>query len=569
MTIESDMVTLWYHSRSHSAASKQFSFLKNPKLLTQIFMCFLFATKAELGYDTNIMRAPDGHYIYKIPQKDKKTCRFYRTVRPISQCRSNNITGRMARIFVVQEVDSTSSTQYILKDVWLDDEVQTEREIQDGIFSDIENFESTDPMLEKVKSLLSGILSSKAYKKHFLEIIDDFVGEKLKRVAPNSARTPGLLKMPGLTATLQSFSKALSKASAPISTTGLDRSSIGTTFSADLNANAVESIPHHSFLPKKRYRVVFKEVCTTVGDLGTLGEVVDVLNQVLTPLQLLFCAGWVRRDISSGNVMAHRVDNKWNVKLADLEYAKKYPPSPGYEPSDDPKTGTPFFMAHEILDLHQLHSNATKVAPPFDPDDIFAFPVEVNRPVPIHNFQHDLESVWWILLYTITLRVENSPSKALGYARTVFQNSNGLSKARRDCFVDSIRAKLNKVLLEDVRAFGIPMEWMRSRLHKGSVDREKDGLLREIGSYIEIHSQFANFLGRPHGLLIIASESSTSQSASSINPGDIPARVNKRPLPDQDEDDDSKDHKGSANKNGLAARMRPASKRSKRDDGNN
>lgn len=247
-------------------------------------------------------------------------------------------------------------------------------------------------------------------------------------------------------------------------------------------------------------------------------------------------------------------------------------------------------MAHEILDLHQLHSNATKVAPPFDPDDIFAFPVEVNRPVPIHNFQHDLESVWWILLYTITLRVENSPSKALGYARTVFQNSNGLSKARRDCFVDSIRAKLNKVLLEDVRAFGIPMEWMRSRLHKGYVDREKDGLLREIGSYIEIHSQFANFLGRLTGLdangrpptwlqvpltthspyqLIIASESPASQSASSINPGDIPARVNKRPLPGQDEDDDSKDHKGSANKNGLAARMRPASKRSKRDDGNN
>ena len=56
-------------------------------------------------------------------------------------------------------------------------------------------------------------------------------------------------------------------------------------------------------------------------------------------LQLMFCAGWVHRDISSGNIMAHRDSDAWQAKLGDLEYAKKYPPyDAGDEASIDPKT---------------------------------------------------------------------------------------------------------------------------------------------------------------------------------------------------------------------------------------
>jgi len=50
------------------------------------------------------------------------------------------------------------------------------------------------------------------------------------------------------------------------------------------------------------------------------------------------CAGWVHRDISSGNIFARKVDNRWVAKLGDLEYAKNFPPPPGTQPSGDPKS---------------------------------------------------------------------------------------------------------------------------------------------------------------------------------------------------------------------------------------
>ena len=43
-------------------------------------------------------------------------------------------------------------------------------------------------------------------------------------------------------------------------------------------------------------------------------------------LQVLFCAGWVHRDISIGNILAVPVtengSTKWKVKLSDFEFAQ-------------------------------------------------------------------------------------------------------------------------------------------------------------------------------------------------------------------------------------------------------
>jgi len=53
----------------------------------------------------------------------------------------------------------------------------------------------------------------------------------------------------------------------------------------------------------------------------------------------MFCAGWVHRDISSGNILAYkaRTGDPWIAKLADLEYAKRFPPPEGYDASKDPR----------------------------------------------------------------------------------------------------------------------------------------------------------------------------------------------------------------------------------------
>lgn len=106
-----------------------------------------------------------------------------------------------------------------------------------------------------------------------------------------------------------------------------------------------QGVEQRGYVSRRQYRVLYKEVCTTVGEVKTLGEVVDVprqtlirelstytnpvskeINACILALQLMFCAGWVHRDISSGNIMAHRDSDAWQAKLGDLEYAKKYAP---------------------------------------------------------------------------------------------------------------------------------------------------------------------------------------------------------------------------------------------------
>ncbi|KAJ8495372.1 hypothetical protein ONZ45_g12899 [Pleurotus djamor] len=97
---------------------------------------------------------------------------------------------------------------------------------------------------------------------------------------------------------------------------------------------------HRAFVPRKHHRVVFKEFCSTVGDLETMGEVASVLEQTTIALRLMLCAGWVHRDISSGNILAFRPTDteRRQAKLSDLKYARKYPPDPTYQAAIDPKT---------------------------------------------------------------------------------------------------------------------------------------------------------------------------------------------------------------------------------------
>lgn len=77
-------------------------------------------------------------------------------------------------------------------------------------------------------------------------------------------------------------------------------------------------------------------------------------NLIIFPaLQLLYCAGWVHRDISDGNILAHRPNLEddsmpWKGKLMDLEYARKFPPEQTYKASADPKTVCSNWAQHTL-----------------------------------------------------------------------------------------------------------------------------------------------------------------------------------------------------------------------------
>jgi len=219
----------------------------------------------------------------------------------------------------------------------------------------------------------------------------------------------------------------------------------------------------------------------------------------------MFCAGWVHRDISSGNILAYQESGgALRAKLADLEYARKFPRDDG-KVAGDPKTvcflsssiiisysierqGTPYFMAIEILELRYL-----AVAP--DSSDSESFEkqtVETERtPQVVHNFQHDLESVWWILLWTITCRIAHPPSQA--YAKTIFDNSMRSSLQRYDALAEPLTRTLRTVLKESLSEFSVYMESMRKYLLKQYRRRYGIEKLNNPRSYTRIHHLFRGF----------------------------------------------------------------------------
>ncbi|KAF5332202.1 hypothetical protein D9611_008115 [Ephemerocybe angulata] len=149
---------------------------------------------------------------------------------------------------------------------------------------------------------------------------------------------------------------------------------------------------------KVRVVTVYEEMCTALDDLSTLGEAINVLKQTVAALQLMMVAGWVHHDISPGNILAFRENesNPWRLKLSDLEYARKC--------SDDneligPPIGTPPFMPCEIRSQRRV---------------LWSHLTDYNL---VYDFQHDLESVWWIWLWLITSRILDSAHSREAYRR--------------------------------------------------------------------------------------------------------------------------------------------------------
>ncbi|KAF4623080.1 hypothetical protein D9613_001539 [Agrocybe pediades] len=212
ISITGKRVTLWYFSRSHSVASSSFDFNDNPLTFITVFMAFMFATPAEMGYDPTVIRHKEapGYYTYKIPKSaNVPKDRFFRTVNIISEYRTSNIAGRRTRVWLVEEVESFEYNadllsggegRCVLKDVWLENDAATEQEIQERIFHDIETSKQEhhpdeDP-LKKMKADYAHLYDNKAYQRYFLTIAADYVGEKTKLVPKGVKKTTGLFVNP-------------------------------------------------------------------------------------------------------------------------------------------------------------------------------------------------------------------------------------------------------------------------------------------------------------------------------------------------------------------------------------
>ncbi|KAG2009028.1 other/FunK1 protein kinase [Coprinopsis cinerea AmutBmut pab1-1] len=441
VSLEGFDVTLWRFTRSLCIKSSPFNMVEHPDLLVRLLVAFLSSGMDQLGYDPLVTLLPDSNYVYEIPSRGHTAPLYYRTVSLICDSEPGHVSGRRMRIWEVEQVYSVANPvrvpgapHRVLKDVILDAAARTEVDIQDELFADIAKVAndeswSSRPFLKDFPQsdidVLEDALQDGKFKQFFSRIVAKHVGEADQVSDPSDTPCP----------------------------------------------------------PKRRCFFVFEHICTPLNDVPTLGEAVDVLRQVLIPLRLMFLAGWVHRDISPGNILVYRGEqgSPSVVKLSDLEHAKRYPDPEAT--GEDRITGTPYFIACEILLGQRLF--------PMDMD----IDLRLDTPLPsyqfvpmAHNYQHDVESIFWILLWLVSMRVDQSLPKEFG--RKYFQQRvDGEYAGLRDrAFTHSLFYQvelleaLPQTLLRSCK-FLHCLDHLRRDLYAQYAARNRDAKYNDVSSY--------------------------------------------------------------------------------------
>ncbi|TRM63082.1 hypothetical protein BD626DRAFT_32776 [Schizophyllum amplum] len=378
LSIAGTLMTVWYFSRSHSCMSASFDMRTDNRRCIQVFIAFMFASRHDLGFDETVHVVKyQGRSCYGFEVGD----RLYRSTCCLFQHNGACLTGRGTRVWEVVRVEDFQSLKQIeekrcaLKDVWLDEDARTEKQILDALFADIDavakRIEASDPETLRVlhgfdtktrDELRRCVGDRRLYSWYFLTIDHDWKGPTSKRRAASAIPTPDTLDAP---------------------------------------PSRVVADPR-TFPPKYQYRVVFNEVGEALHDVDDISIVLTAAQSCIFALQLLFLAGWVHRDISTGNLI-------WfngRGLLADLEYARRF--EPDTTDSAGSKTGTPFFMAVEIQQQSLIYQPPVSTYTSFSARVASMESGVVERAAHdsiIHNFEHDLESMFWVLLWTYLARL--------------------------------------------------------------------------------------------------------------------------------------------------------------------
>ncbi|KAG9007890.1 hypothetical protein FRB90_009170 [Tulasnella sp. 427] len=476
ITIEDSIMAIWHFTRGYSVKSPDFDFLAEYRLFIKIMLIFLFADQQKLGYDQSVRRCIDVQgdlcFVYQVNGK------YYKTVRSIFEPRSLCITGRGTRVWQVVEVKSfddltpplEGGPDMVLKDVWLDKGAMTEGQNYQAISDELEKiakavedgeepgfFFEFGPGQDRLKECLE----NRDWGRYFLTKECDWQGYESKELGD------------GATPNSRLFAVQPSDPQPPTSSlTSRSRNSSGRpTDPAGLRPRQRP----RSYRSKQQYRVVYKEICKPLHDVRRFDDLTTALEDCVFALKLMFLTGWVHRDISSGNVYLFK-DNQeaGQVRgiLGDLEYAKRFSDT---KFSLDPKTGTAYFMAVEIQTQQLMGSAIPAKERGTNPSnkDLDDEVKQMNNQAVVeirggvrHHFQHDIESVFWLLLWNL-LRRFPSEQKGLDDAiLTVFQDSSTCPPDRAEIInhEGALSEYLNEWLHKDLADLISPLVVLRRRL---------------------------------------------------------------------------------------------------------
>lgn len=418
MTIENNTMRLWFSSRADTLVSETIDWRTDCKAVVHFFLAMMFAKEQQVGWDPTIEYVVDPKDKHKLVpgkdgapclnilvQDDKKGRTWYRTYGLLSDHGAHGGPGRGTRVWKARKLNKEKQPEgdfVALKDSWIDHDRPREGSILQAVLESVSDPEDREFLAEL---FLTVIVHGDVH----IEGARDDTREVMTRGHDIPANY-GSFKLQGRPQDGISIKTNNTGASFP--------SNSGTGHPRSQRPQKKPATPrpplHH---PRVHYRIVFKEVCKPIYEITSLRDIFTILLDTLAALIIMHKAGWVHRDISSGNVLSFIRDGRVVGILADLEYTMKVSaPDKGHH---EIRTGTQEFMAIEVEDM-EYGFNSTKWKTDSVPlkrsvrqtRDMLQLGKLANDIKPVtnaapeeaifrYNPLHDLESFWWLAAYFI------------------------------------------------------------------------------------------------------------------------------------------------------------------------
>ncbi|KAJ3752115.1 hypothetical protein EV360DRAFT_55794 [Lentinula raphanica] len=398
-TIENRTTRLWFLSRASLLRSTSFDFMTDRRRLVHLFLSLAFSSLRDLGWDTTMSFSHVDSCSRRQYTIDVDGHQFT-TTEVLSDASADSPLGRATRVWKVKD---SAGHPRVLKDVWLETDRKEEHEIVTDILNSAKSIKPKPELdINYYEELQKRMLKPIAYCRVLVDDKTDYV-----------PRTTGSRLADGLDAISEPLDSSVD--SSPQDTSEqVDQ--------VDATNVAQRKVVTYSGHHRYHYRIVFEQCATTMYDERNLGNVLPYFRCLA--LWIMCLAGWVHRDISGGNV--YWFASGQTGLLGDFEYAV----SKSEERRHDVRTGTPFFMAAETLTNDYIY-----VVDELPPAKSEVFPTKraktpVSVPVPdpepelsfSYNPLHDLESIWWIIVYVLFFNDDESSPSRKPHSRQTMMN---------------------------------------------------------------------------------------------------------------------------------------------------
>ncbi|KAF7799145.1 hypothetical protein EIP86_010376 [Pleurotus ostreatoroseus] len=414
ITGENTEMRLWFVTRGYVFISKCFNFITDYRTTTQLFLSLAFAPETQLGCDPTITRRSDGKFDIVVFLSPSET-RTFRTVELISDRSVDTMNGPGTRVWTVQEVRGEDVDEQILtlKEQW----VEEDRSQESSIVQSLSVANPSDPYhAQTVDSLFPHVVCDGDV---YIEGQLDSTEKLMLRGAPVPPKSAiyNIHTPPPTSSSPDSNERA--------------RGDYETPTEQKEASELVETPTPIALYPRVRRRTVYREKFTPLYEETSLYQVFMALCKSCVALQTMHEAGFVHRNLSTAAIV---MDQDGQLRLTNLEDSKHV----GSTTPAHPERFTCLdFLAVEVQCqkylFHPLGSkkrNAVARRGPALQDLFRQGKLDArNEPSPVpsgsaisgkstssrgyrdgpeavfrYNELHDMESLWWVALYSLAKR---------------------------------------------------------------------------------------------------------------------------------------------------------------------